>query len=86
MLLIHCPFNFKENNIHPEYLSILKVERNLAYNSLDSYKRDLKKYRHFVKEILNISSISDVSLGHIRSYIRYLSDNGLSANSVKRNI
>ena len=74
------------NKYIEEYLSILKVERNLAYNSLDSYRRDLKKYRHFVKEILNISSISDVSLGHIRSYIRHLNDNGLSANSVKRNI
>ena len=74
------------NKYIEEYLSILKVERNLAYNSLDSYRRDLKKYRHFVKETLNISSISDVSLGHIRSYIRHLNDNGLSANSVKRNI
>ena len=52
------------NKYIEEYLSILKVERNLAYNSLDSYRRDLKKYRHFVKETLNISSISDVSLGH----------------------
>ena len=74
------------NKYIEEYLSILKVERNLAYNSLDSYRRDLKKYRHFVKEILNIGSIGDISLGHIRSYIRHLNDNGLSANSVKRNI
>mgnify|MGYP001495649468 CR=1 FL=1 len=53
------------NKYIEEYLSILKVERNLAYNSLDSYKRDLKKYRIFVKEILNIDSISSTSSGNI---------------------
>ena len=74
------------NEFIEEYLSILKIERNLADNSLDSYRRDLIKYRNFIVQKLNITAVSEISLGQIRSYIRFLSDCGLSSNSIKRNI
>ena len=63
---------------------MLKVERNLAQNSLESYERDLLQYHDFLESELNIKSILNVTLGHIRSYLRTMNDKGLAANSVKR--
>ncbi len=65
-------------------MTMLKVERNLAQNSLESYERDLLQYHDFLESELNIKSILNVTLGHIRSYLRTMNDKGLAANSVKR--
>jgi integrase/recombinase XerD len=73
-------------NFVREYMMMLKVERNLARNSLESYHRDLNQYHFFLKKNLKIKSIKNVTLGHIRSYIRYLSDKSMAANSIKRAI
>lgn len=67
-----------------DYMTMLKVERNLARNSLESYERDLLQYHDFLESELNIKSILNVTLGHIRSYLRTMNDKGLAANSVKR--
>lgn len=67
-----------------DYITVLKVERNLARNSLESYERDLIQYHDFLRKELKLRSILDVTLGHIRSYIRNMNDKGLAANSVKR--
>jgi len=69
-----------------EYMKMLKVERNLARNSLESYQRDLNQYHDFLKNNLNVKSIRKTTLGDIRSYIRHLNDKAMSANSIKRAI
>ena len=70
----------------PEYMIMLKVERTLAKNTLESYQRDLNQYHSFLKDDLKITSIRNVTLGHIRTYVRHLSDKSMAANSVKRAI
>ena len=65
---------------------MLKVERTLAQNTLESYQRDLNQYHSFLKSDLKIKSIRNVTLGHIRTYVRHLSDKSMAANSVKRAI
>ena len=69
-----------------EYMTMLKAERNLARNSLESYERDLNQYHLFLHQILHLKTIRNVTLPHMRSYIRHLKDKGLAANSVKRAI
>lgn len=69
-----------------EYMKMLKVERNLARNSLESYQRDLNQYHDFLQNNLNVKSIRKTTLGDIRSYIRHLNDKAMSANSIKRAI
>lgn len=71
-------------NFLKDYINMLKVERNLARNSLDSYHRDLNQYHHYLESELHLKTIYNVTLGHIRSYIRCLTDRGLSANTIKR--
>ena len=69
-----------------EYMTMLKVERTLAQNTLESYQRDLNQYHSFLKDDLKIKSIKNVTLGHIRTYLRYLSDKAMAASSIKRAI
>ena len=69
-----------------EYITMLKVERTLARNTLESYQRDLNQYHSFLKDDIKIKSIRNVTLGHIRTYLRYLSDKAMAASSVKRAI
>lgn len=69
-----------------EYMTMLKVERTLARNTLESYQRDLNQYHSFLKDDIKIKSIRNVTLGHIRTYVRYLSDKAMAASSVKRAI
>ncbi|MFL3024757.1 MAG: site-specific tyrosine recombinase XerD [Candidatus Neomarinimicrobiota bacterium] len=69
-----------------EYMTVLKVERTLARNTLESYQRDLNQYHSFLKDDIKIKSIRNVTLGHIRTYVRYLSDKAMAASSVKRAI
>ena len=73
-------------NFIQEYLTMLKVERNLAKNSIESYRRDLSQYHKFLSTDLNINSVLSVSLGHIRTYVRHMKDKGFAATSVKRAI
>ena len=69
-----------------EYMTMLKVERTLAKNTLESYQRDLNQYHSFLKDDIKIKSIRNVTLGHIRTYVRHLSNKSMAANSVKRAI
>ena len=65
---------------------MLKVERTLARNTLESYQRDLNQYHSFLKEDIKIKSIRNVTLGHIRTNLRYLSDKAMAASSINRAI
>ena len=71
-------------NFLQDYMTMLKIERNLARNSLESYERDLQQYHQYLKTELKLKTIRNVTLGHIRSFVRKLSNRGLAANSIKR--
>ncbi|MFQ6611815.1 MAG: site-specific tyrosine recombinase XerD [Fidelibacterota bacterium] len=67
-----------------DYLSMLKVERNLARNSIDAYYRDLQRYFNFLGRQQKLDSVKQVNQHHIRAYIRFLKDTELAPASVKR--
>ena len=50
-----------------EYLSLLKIEKNLSDNSINSYKNDLLKFINFLDE-LKISDLNKVSVKHITDF------------------
>ena len=66
-----------------DYLTMLRVERNLSPRTLEAYQRDLKQYLSFIvdKDIISLSNISQM---HIREYIRSLNEKGLAASSIAR--
>ena len=77
-----------------DYLTMLRVEKNLSTNSISSYKTDLKRYINFLSDdgyperinyfeesIQNLDSIRQI---HIRNFIRYLKDQNFSSSSINR--
>ena len=66
-----------------DYLTMLRVERNVSPNTLEAYQRDINQYLVFLLN-RDISSINDISQNVISKYIRSLNEIGLSAVSINR--
>ncbi|MEO6588974.1 MAG: site-specific integrase, partial [Pyrinomonadaceae bacterium] len=65
-----------------EYLSYLRVERGLAKNSIESYKRDLAKLKNWA-EVEDLE-ILELNRQNLRGFIADLSRENLAATSVTR--
>ena len=70
-------------NYYEEYLTTLKVERNMSSLTLEAYKRDLNQYLGYI-ELQQIHKISNVKTKHIRKYIRLLNERGMAPASISR--
>ena len=71
-----------ETHFH-DFLTMLRVERNVSSHTIDAYKRDINQYLTYVRD-LDIKNLSDVKSTHIRDYIRALSDRGMAPASISR--
>ena len=71
-----------ETHFH-DFLTMLKVERNVSIHTMDAYKRDINQYLMYLGD-LDIKNLSDVKSTHIRDYIRVLSDGGMAPASISR--
>lgn len=71
-----------ETHFH-DFLTMLRVERNVSTHTMDAYKRDINQYLMYLGD-LNIKNLSDVKSTHIRDYIRILSDGGMAPASISR--
>ncbi|WP_298472311.1 site-specific tyrosine recombinase XerD [uncultured Psychrobacillus sp.] len=77
----------KEGLLHLEdYLHFLRIERQLAENTLVSYKNDLTEYLKSIFTIQQLSSLADVERHHIILHLRDLKEKGKSARTVSRHI
>jgi len=68
-----------------DFLQFLKVERNLADNTIDAYGRDLKKFRNYLG-FLKKNEISLVNCQDIQNYSRILSSRHIASPSIARNL
>ncbi len=66
-----------------DFLTMLRVERNVSTNTMDAYKRDINQYLMYLSD-LDINNLSDVKSTHIRDYVRILSDGGMAPASISR--
>ena len=71
-----------ETHFH-DFLTMLRVERNVSNHTMDAYKRDINQYLMYLDDI-DIKNLSDVKSTHIRDYIRILSDGGMAPASISR--
>ena len=71
-----------ETHFH-DFLTMLRVERNVSIHTMDAYKRDINQYLVYLGD-LDIKNLSDVKSTHIRDYIRILSDGGMAPASISR--
>jgi integrase/recombinase XerD len=74
---------FETNDFLKEYLSLLKLERNLSNNTVSSYKTDISGFLNFL-ESKNITDLNTVTHLHIANFFKQLQDMGLSNTSAAR--
>ncbi len=66
-----------------EYLAVLKLERNLAENTIESYKNDITNLFQFL-ENYSISDPEKIKHEHISGFFKFLKEAGLSSTSASR--
>ena len=71
-----------ETHFH-DFLTMLRVERNVSDHTMDAYKRDINQYLMYLGD-LDLQNLSDVKSTHVRDYIRVLNDGGMSPASISR--
>ncbi len=68
-----------------DFMNYLSVERGLAINTIQSYRRDLIKYVQYLAK-LNITVIDQVRRDNITGFMQKEKDGGLSATSISRRL
>lgn len=68
-----------------EFLDFLTVERHLAANTIEAYRRDLRHYARYLAGI-ELASIDDLTPENIRAFLHFLADLGLADASVARTL
>ncbi|MCK9484487.1 MAG: site-specific integrase, partial [Candidatus Marinimicrobia bacterium] len=61
-----------------DFINYLRVERNLAPNTIQAYSGDLERYSQFLEE-QQITDIGKVRFTDIQNYINLLAELGLAA-------
>ncbi|WP_346207380.1 site-specific tyrosine recombinase XerD [Caldifermentibacillus hisashii] len=69
-----------------DFLHYLIVEKGLAENSIQSYRRDISAYLIFIETKLQITDINHVTRVHIMQFLSCLKDEGKSARTIARHI
>jgi integrase/recombinase XerD len=67
-----------------EYLDYLEIEKGLATNTLEAYRRDLGDFLDFCAGVN--AGVNDITRNHVNSYIRSLREKNYSATSVMRKV
>ncbi len=68
------------------YLVHLKVERNLAENTITAYGNDLRQLAHFCVEHQDCRTISEVDDGHISRFLLSLANQDISPRTIARKL
>ena len=66
-----------------EYLSVLRLERNLSENTILSYKNDLTSFLSFLEQ-KKVDDPSQISINHITNFFKTLNESGLTSTTSAR--
>lgn len=66
-----------------EYLSVLKLEKNLSENTVTSYRNDIGSFINYLEE-KKISDLSEIKIKHLNNFFELLYELGLSSTSAAR--
>ncbi|MBK7104092.1 MAG: site-specific tyrosine recombinase XerD [Ignavibacteriae bacterium] len=66
-----------------EYLSLLRIEKNLSENSIASYRNDLTKLIIFFEQ-KNLSDFNQIKIKHITEFFEQQKKDGITSTSVSR--
>lgn len=68
-----------------EFIQYLTIEKRMAENSLEAYKRDITEFTEYIKE-KQISDLIDISNTEVVAFLLRLKNNGKSEATVNRKI
>lgn len=68
-----------------DYLHFLTVERQLAQNTIKSYKRDLTAYIRYL-DSLSLTTLHSIERATVLQYLQKLKDSGKSSRTLSRHI
>lgn len=63
---------------------MLRVELNVSTRTIEAYNSDIKRYLSFLADKESLSSLESINQGHIRNYVKKLSDLHLAPASIAR--
>lgn len=67
-----------------EFSSYLYIDKKYSQNTIDSYKRDIEKYKNFfINKNINLNQIKK---NDILNYLKFLKDKKMDPKSISRNI
>jgi integrase/recombinase XerD len=67
-----------------EYISYLKLEKSLSENSIAAYKRDISMLLSFLELRKMIITPAEVELSHLKQFISWVNELGMSARTQAR--
>ncbi|MCA9524446.1 MAG: site-specific tyrosine recombinase XerD [Myxococcales bacterium] len=67
-----------------DYLFALRIERNLAENTIESYSRDLRAFRMLCERNQKLSDVAEVDPGDVLEHLYELGERGLDNKSMAR--
>ncbi|MEC2070684.1 site-specific tyrosine recombinase XerD [Alkalihalophilus marmarensis] len=69
-----------------EFLHYIQIERGLAENTIQSYRRDLLNYAKFLQNVIDIQTFKDVTRHMIVDYLFFLKEKGRAEATIARTI
>ena len=68
------------------FIDFLSIEQNLAQNTLESYRRDIKRYLEYMREGRGYDNPSQIVQKDISRFVQLLHAFGLGPRSISRNL
>ena len=75
-----------KNDAIEDYIHFLRVERQLAENTLASYRRDIEGYGMHIHKVQGLASFNEVERHHILQHLKALNEEGKTARTTARHI
>lgn len=70
----------------PAFVRYLREEKKFSEHTVSNYLRDLGQFADYVEHQFHVTHSQQLTADHIRSWIMWLTDRGLSAPSVARKV
>lgn len=69
-----------------QFLQYIQIERGLAHNTIESYKRDLQQYDQYVLNVEGVKEMEAITRQHIVHFLLFLKEQGRADTTIARMI